>query len=755
MENSGIIAVCDLTTRKINLKKSPYEFQTIPKSKKEEYERSEWEVVPSKLKRSIRIRKPKKHFTAFEDRVWALCAKLGFEMINKDHKFKLEYAEGLTKQVDVFAFDSEIILLIECKSTEERKRVSYQKDINELSGLKDKLRIAAQKITQGKQKVAYIFCTNNAIISKNDRLRLKKDNIFHFNQDVIEYYEQLTDHLGDAAKYQLFGELFAGLNIPELKNKVPAIKGKVSAGHTIYSFCIDPEYLLKIGYILHRTDTNPDATQAYQRLVKKSRLNQIAKYIDQGGYFPNSIIINIETKNSRGLRFDTASKIEHDGSTHFGILHLPKTYRSAFIIDGQHRLYGYSKSKSQSNHTIPVVAFQNLPPEEQAKIFVDINHTQKSVPANLLQSIMADFHWDSKNDRQALSALKTRLFTEMNADDDSPFYKRIILAEEKKTDKRCLTVQTLKSWGLNRVKYFGILKGDKLIQTGYLHETNREKTLKKSVSFFNHCFKYIETQLSSQWELGKGEGGFIAMNIGVTAIIRILDDILDFIVENENINPYDLDGGELADKTIKYLDPITEFIRNLDCEGTKKLRSLFGSGATEKVQREFQNAIHKKFPEFNPDGLEQWIQESSGQFDNRAHELGHNFIEPMIDEFIIKMLKKEYGLKNDNWWISGVPNPVQKKCSERKIDDKSTNSPEHFLTTLHYLSIINSNWKLLGDYFTPPGKGNVSKGKKLGWLEEFNKIRIKYSHPQREHVTEQDFGFLEDLHGWLSNNLSQ
>lgn len=753
MSEEKLIDVNTLSNNRIFTKKSPFITKNIPISKKEEFERDGWEVIPSKLKRSIRVRKLKNHFLAFEDRVWALFAKMGFDKINSDNTFALKYGKGLKKQIDVFVCDNETILIIECKSTKERKRTSYQKEIHEYAGIKSKLRYSAQNIVAGKQKVAFIFCTNNAILSPNDRLRLEQNSIFHFNQDVIEYYEQLTDHLGKAAKYQLFGELFSGQDIPELKNKIPAIKGKVSAGHTIYSFCIAPEYLLKIGYILHRTDTNSKTTQAYQRLVKKARLNSIAKYIDQSGYFPNSIIINIETKSTRDLRFDFASKIEHDGDTQFGVLHLPKSYRSVFIIDGQHRLYGYSKSKSKSSHTIPVVAFHNLPMEEQAKIFVDINHTQKSVPANLLQSIMADFYWNSANDREAMSALKTRLFTVMNSDDDSPFYKRVILAEEKKTDKRCLTIQTLKSWGLNRVKFFGTLKGNNIIQNGYLYAGNWDDTLEKATMFFNQSFKFIELKLSSQWELGKAEGGFIAMNIGVTAIIRILDDILDFLVEKENINPFYLSGRVLADHTIKYLEPVTDFVQGLDFEGIKKLRSHFGSGATEKVQREFQNAIHQEYSDFLPSGLEQWIQESSGKFDSDAHDLGHNFIEPLIDQFIKEKLKQEYGTKDDNWWINGVPTNVQKKCAERKIDERSIKPEHNFLTTLDYHSIIKANWILLGDYLTPPGKGNVSKDKKLDWLDNFNRIRKKYSHPQREHVTEQDLEFLQNLHSWLSRQL--
>ena len=93
----------------------------------------------------------------------------------------------------------------------KRYKVSYLKDINELIGLKDKLRASIQKLFGYKSKVAFIFATNNAILNEKDKLRIKtaaeNDNIFHFNQDTIEYYEQLSNLLGPGAKYQLFGHL--------------------------------------------------------------------------------------------------------------------------------------------------------------------------------------------------------------------------------------------------------------------------------------------------------------------------------------------------------------------------------------------------------------------------------------------------------------------------------------------------------------------------------------------------------------------
>ena len=309
MEVEGLKNIQNISSRVITQKKSAYYFRSVPKNKVDEFKSQGWEIVPSKLKKSVRICKPKPHNIAFEDRIWALVAKMGFEYLNEDSNFKIQYSIGLSKQIDVFAADNESILIIECKSSEKRKRANYQKDINEFIALKEKLRIVAQNILQGTQKIAFLFVTNNTILSDNDKKRLSDDLIWHLNQDDIEYYEQLTDHLGTAAKYQLFGKLFAGQKIPELKNRVPVIKGKLANGQTFYSFSIEPEFLLKIGFILHRTETNINTVNAYQRLVKKSRLKVIGDYIDKGGYFPNSLIINIRTSKKKPLRFDRAISV--------------------------------------------------------------------------------------------------------------------------------------------------------------------------------------------------------------------------------------------------------------------------------------------------------------------------------------------------------------------------------------------------------------------------------------------------------------
>ncbi|MGK0747779.1 DGQHR domain-containing protein, partial [Yokenella regensburgei] len=80
-----------------------------------------------------------------------------------------------------------------------------------------------------------------------------------------------------------------------------------------------------------------------------------------------------------------------------GILHLPNIYRSAYIIDGQHRLYGYANSEYAASNTVPVVAFVDLDKKEQVKLFMDINENQKAVSKNLRTTLQADLLWESDN----------------------------------------------------------------------------------------------------------------------------------------------------------------------------------------------------------------------------------------------------------------------------------------------------------------------------------------------------------------------
>ena len=170
----------------------------------------------------------------------------------------------------------------------------------------------------------------------------------------------------------------------------------------------------------------------YQRIIKRSRLKSVHEFIDnKKGYFPNSIIISIDS--DKDLAFDRANTQVKSSISDIGILHLPKKYRSAYIIDGQHRLYGYANSEYKSKNSIPVVAFIDLAREEQVKLFMQINENQKAVSKNLRTTLNADLLWTSKNYIEQQKALRSRISIVLGESRNSSLFDKISIGEDRRT----------------------------------------------------------------------------------------------------------------------------------------------------------------------------------------------------------------------------------------------------------------------------------------------------------------------------------
>ncbi len=754
---SNLIQDGDIKNALKNRSKS-YNQQTIRKALYDEYLANGWSPIKEN-KETIVIRKAKSHDKGFEDRVWSCFAKMGFTFMNGETSLKLIYTEKESipgRQLDVFACDKETVIIIECKSAEEIKKRSLQLIINDFITVKRGSYQFIQKLfLNEKRKVKFILATNNIILSDNDRERLKAEQIEHFNQDDINYYEQLNDRLGLASKYQLLGRLFKNQEIPQLENRVPAIRGEMG-GYTYFSFSLEPEKILKIGYILHRTETNSE-NDGYQRMVTKGRLKEIEAFLDNDenpGFFPNSIIVNISTDKEEPLYYDQL-KSSHDSKVASPVvLHLPKKYHSAFIIDGQHRLYGYANSIWKFKNSIPVVAFENLPPEKQVELFVQINSKQKPVTKNLLITIVADLLWNSDKPKDALTSVKSKLLQRLGEKDNSPLYKRIIIGENSKTEITCISLDYILSYAFNKSNYFPKFQKSKIVSLGHLYVDPKSdgynKMLDKSYLFFKTLFEYVENSISIQWGLGNSEGGFISTNIGVLIIIRLTDNIIDHIIDNEKFNPVNASVDTILQKVYLYLDIILNYISTLDNQKIKQIKSISASGGgIENLVREFQKKIHDVITQFNPVGLEKWLVDNSGEFNEKSKSITE-YLELLIREHVFHTLKIEL---NDRWWRDGVPQQIRTKAAFSSEEKGGEEPKENFVYLLDYKKIIEAKWELYKEYYSDP---EIKSGKEnqLKWFDRLNEIRNKVSHPGRAKVTEDESIFLNKLNNWLTEKIS-
>jgi len=369
-------------------RRKPFDEQSIVPAGVPELESEGWRV-DRELKRVTKVKREKAIDERLENRFWMLLFKMGYPEMSDGRRFTIlierKGAEPLRKQVDVFAKDDETVIVAECKASDKVAKRTLQKDVEEFANLKGPISRAIHKHYGGnfKPKIIWLFVTENIIWSKPDRERAAGARIRIITERELRYYAQIAEHLGKAARYQFLAEFLKDQPIPGLSGQiVPAIRGKLG-GKKFYCFVTTPRHLLKISFVNHRSLNDPEGAPTYQRLVSRSRLREIGDFIKEGGYFPNNLLINF----TRSVRFDKIS-YEEESDVAFGHLYLPDTYRSAWIIDGQHRLYGFSPIRDEFlDQNIIVVAFEMLPRPEEANLFVTINHEQKSVPKHLLDDL--------------------------------------------------------------------------------------------------------------------------------------------------------------------------------------------------------------------------------------------------------------------------------------------------------------------------------------------------------------------------------
>lgn len=710
--------------------------------------------------RFVGVKKEKPIDEQFEDKVWVLFANMGFTNMNSDRNFEMSYDfknPDFTQQIDVFAADDETILIVECKAAEEIRDGVFKKPIEALFGQMDGLRKEALKKYPG-CKVKFIWATHNFIMNKADLAKLNEWGIAYFSDGIIEYYIELVKHLGTSAKYQLLGNLFANTLIRNMEERIPAIQGKMG-GYTYYSFSIEPERLLKISYVLHRNEANKNMMPTYQRLIKKKRLQEIQKFVNNNGYFPNSLIISIDTEG-KGLQFDQSNLRLDNCISKLGILHLPKKYRSAYIIDGQHRLYGYSDSEYALKNTIPVVAFLDLDRQEQIKLFMDINENQKAVPKTLRVTLNADMFWDSDDYNERRQALRSKIAQMLGEEETSPLLSRIVIGENESSPIKCITVEAVQT-ALKKCQFFTVYgKKNVITRDGTYDLGTNQETCDLFYSFIEECLKYIKRYSEIEWDKGDSNSGILTINRGIQAVIRVINDIINMLVGQSVIFPKKDKAEEVLRHVYYYLDPLIEYINNVPVEQKRELRSYFGGGADTRFWRTFQKAIADVRVDFNPEGLNEYWRDEAKTFNDESLKILRE-IEIKVKLVMSQRLEAKHG---ENWIITGIPKSVytkaKKEADNQNYDTISSGKTGNIVDIWDCVTLAEckdillhgKNWSEIFDpIFVRPEDEKIIGGRiaKTEWLIKLNNILNKLLKSTNYSVSTEDYGFIKSIYDWL------
>lgn len=296
----------------------------------------------------------------------------------------------------------------------------------------------------------------------------------------------------------------ATITKPEMLT-IPALKCH-QQDYEFFAFVLTAEQLAQISYVSSR-----QGKDGYQRLLNPKRAEAIKRYIEAGNTLPNNIILNFN--NNENLQYNESTKM----------LTIPFVPKSAWVIDGQHRLYGADLLKDilLTNHLARtyeflVSAFVGLDVTNQAKIFVDINSYQEGVNKSLLYDLMNLFEIEDDNQESFYISRASDIVNRLNSDPESPFFQKVSLTKDR-------IANMISQASFVDAIIIHINKG------GVLSHTNEYQfSLEEQYKILKNYFNAVRDILPDLWF---NEKSILTKTTGFNALIAVLPTVFDQTVQ--------------------------------------------------------------------------------------------------------------------------------------------------------------------------------------------------------------------------------
>ena len=550
------------------------------------------EEVRELKKNQLEKNKKNKNFHGykFEYEIWEFFMSLGPNYISnplRDAKYKLkeinvEVKANKDHQNDIVAYFDKHIFIVECKSSRTKKPKSYSQL---LSAAVDSFRLLGVKNSRIKQLHGnnsyvpiHLVCSRGYKISEQQQSDcLENHKVFLVTEAVRDYIKTVIDVSGsqEFALIQLLG-LFREGKPDYGKREIYAFNSKAGSKkqHNVYTFSISPKEMIPISTVSHQAASNIYESKNkirsfYQRLLTKNRIRQVSEFLsDKHQPFPNNILVNyrgtkkLQFKSDKNLNQSNKKKILGNIPGTLSFDACPATFH---VIDGQHRLFGYTgvekrKGGIRENHRVLVTAFDSLNVEEEADVFLDVNTNAKPVKPGLVMEI------EYSTEKVFKRNLATAVVFKLREKEDSALYR---LINEGEGTRKPLNPKDLQSSLLACTTLLGkkdYWRGYFWNINGSLEWTDLEECAEKIYNHINKFLLMIKNDNKNLWfkfkklSNGKEKNG-ILQNILIGGLFIVANRITEDVLESNkrpsknNLIKHCMKYYELVSKGIKSSKP--------------------------------------------------------------------------------------------------------------------------------------------------------------------------------------------------------
>ena len=331
-----------------------------------------------------------KHITKItnesERRVADLLLNLGFTFIDSD-SIILNSKKQRIGEIDLIFTFEDYLFLIEVskdKHSGNSKKITFFTKWED----RDNLEIVRNTYELRPRKVMRIYFDLSTKTPENSSAEIQRitqsgklNKVAYL--DDYEHFFNSRKKIGPWAKNDLLDWLEFS---DEKKSKqIDAIQYYIGSV-PIFCFVEKVHNLLRTCYVSRRRKKD----FGYQRTLREQRVLNISNNIKSGKglSFPNSILINTPELISSKVPPEECPKVVK--------INFPMGYNTSRIIDGQHRLLGFSvlPSELQKMYYLPVIALEDFDRKKEIETFVDINSKQQRIDRNLILLLKADLEWN-------------------------------------------------------------------------------------------------------------------------------------------------------------------------------------------------------------------------------------------------------------------------------------------------------------------------------------------------------------------------
>jgi len=515
-----------------------------------------------------------------ENEAWLLFYKLGFGKLNIGRECEVKYGKKetslSTKKIDVIAQSEEVRIYIEC-TTQKNDALKIKQWSSEVSDIR---KYESGNSETEKKNVVFVYC-NDKDISETDRDKLSKKGIVYLNTAIIDYFLELKGQYARLAYFQLISYLCKGQQIKSITSDdltIPTIRTKYGSKTYAYLFGVHPATLIPLSTVPHRKlDFKDDLNHNYQRLIKKTKVNAIKKFIkNERGIFPTNIIISIESDKHTFKPFGKAiNDIQH------GTLTLPRQYQSVNIIDGQHRLFAYDGLEQSEKDLIYVVAFDNMNLEEQIKTFIDINEKQTKVSPSLLWDLYPTI-LDKDDIKFRISTLVKRL----NENKDSSLQGLIKYDSASFSNKSPkLTLESVCT-AIKSEKVIEDIESTMLL----LRIPNKNDSI--AFSLLSLWFQVIQENAKEHWNRSDKTLNLLRSNQGYGALLKVFSAVIKELHKKDILESIRIDDyKKVKDEFKSYISLILDAVNELKTKEEIKNWKRIGEGGKQQLFIDFVRLI--------------------------------------------------------------------------------------------------------------------------------------------------------------------